>query len=553
LFHPILRQRIARTANVSNVPGRRPILISAALLVVPAALVGCTAAPTLTASGSTDSTALVLAVPAEPQNVHPLAGYGQHGAAKVFDGLLEHQADLSVRPALAAEMPTPSADGKSWTVKLRGDVRFHDGSKLDGKDVEATYRALLDPAYGSPLRTRYSMITGVTEVTPPTTTTTVPPTTSSRVASPPTRATVPVGSTVRFDLSQPYAPFLDLLVLGIVPSETLTQPAPVAALKSVGTGPYQLAEWKRGESMTLNANSSYFGGAPTVAKVTVEFVPDDDARVQRVRDGKLDSVALPPKQAKTFENSDVFAVLAQRSAGVRTVQMPADNPVTSDPQIRLALNYAVNRRGMIDGPLAGHGTEAYTPVSPVLAEFFEPAAKFSYDVPTAKSFLDTGGWTTGSDGIRTKNAVPARFTLVYPAGDTVARDLATAFAADADAVGIQVSTRVGVPVAGEASVISVGDPFDPDLALYPLLRGGDAKISGPLEAARTTTDPAQRAVEYRKMQRTYVESPSMVVLAGIEHTYLLRRNWTGYQAVVDTDGQDATWGAWWNLSRWQPR
>jgi peptide/nickel transport system substrate-binding protein len=552
LFHRILRQRVARTANVWNVPGRRPILISAALLVVPAVLVGCTAAPTLTASGSTDSTALVLAVPNEPQNVHPLAGYGQHGAAKVFDGLLEHQADLSVRPALAVEMPTPSADGKSWTVKLRADVRFQDGSAFDGKDVEATYRALLDPAYGSPLRSRYSMITGVTEVTPPTTTTTAPPTTSSRVPPQPT-GVAPVGSTVRFDLSQPYAPFLDLLVLGIVPSETLAQPAAVASLKPVGTGPYQLEEWKRGESMTLRANSAYFGGAPTVARVTVEFVPDDDARVQRVRDGKLDSAALPPVQAKTFENSDVFAVLPQRSAGVRAVQMPADNPVTGDPQIRLALNYAVNRRGMIDGPLAGRGTEAYAPVSPVLAEFFEPSAKFSYDVPTARSFLDTGGWVTGSDGVRTKNAVAARFTLVYPAGDTVARDLATAFAADADAVGIQVSTRVGVPIAGEAAVISVGDPFDPDLALYPLLRGSDAKISTPLEAARTTTDPAQRAVEYRKMQRTYIESPTMVVLAGIEHTYVLRRNWTGYQAVVDTDSQDATWGAWWNLSRWQPR
>jgi peptide/nickel transport system substrate-binding protein len=519
----------------------------AAMLAVPAVLGGCTAAPTLTASGSKDSTSLVLAVPNEPLNVHPLAGYGQHGAAKVFDGLLEHQADLSVRPALAAEMPTPSADGRSWTVKLRGDVRFQDGSAFDGKDVVATYQALLDPAFQSPLRPRYSMVTGVTEVTPaPSTTTTAPTSTSNRV--PPSTRTVPVGSTVRFELSQPYAPFVDLLVLGIVPSETLAQPVAVAQLKPVGTGPYQLEEWKRGESMTLKANGAYFGGAPTVAKVVVQFVPDDDARAKLVRDGKLDSAALAPVQAKTFEQSDVFAVLAQRSASVRAVQMAEG----ADPAMRLALNYAVNRRGMINGALAGHGTEAYTPVSPVLAEFFEPSAKFSYDVPTAKSLLDNGGWTAGSDGIRIKNGVPARFGLAYPAGDTVARDLATAFAADADAVGIQVTTHVGAAVPGDASVISAGDPFDPDLALYPLM-SGDANIAGPLNAARSTTDPAQRAAEYRKLQRTYVEAPSLVVLASVEHTYVLRRNWTGYQAVVDADSQDATWGAWWNLSRWQPR
>lgn len=519
---------------------------------MPAALAGCTAAPTLTASGSIDSTTLVLAVPSEPLNVHPLAGYGQHGSAQVFDGLLEHQADLNVRPALAAELPTPSADGRSWTVKLRGDVRFQDDTAFDGKDVVATYSALLNPAFNSPLRSRYSMITAVTEITPPpTTTTSAPPTTSSRVPQP--ARTVPVGSTVRFDLAQPYAPFPDLLVLGIVPSESLAQPAEVSSLKAVGTGPYRLEDWKRGESMTLRANTSYWGGAPTVNKVTIEFVPDDDARTQRVREGKLDSAALPPTQAKTFDNSDVFAVLVQRSASVRAVQLPVDNPVTNDPQIRLALNYAVNRRGMIDGPLAGRGTEAYTPVSPVLAEFFEPSAKFSYDIPTAKSFLDTGAWVSGSDGIRTKNGVAARFSLVFPAGDNVARDLATAFAADADAVGIQVQTRVGAPAPGDAAIISVGDPFDPDLALYPLLRGNAPNLATSLDAARATTDPAQRAVEYRKLQRSYIEAPSMVVLAGVEHTYVLRRNWTGYQAVVDTDSLDATWGAWWNLSRWQPR
>lgn len=532
---------------------RRRILLSSGALCALLGLVGCTAAPTPTASGSTDSTALVLAVPSEPANVHPLAGYGKNGAAQVYDGLLEHQADSGLRTALAAEMPTPSPDGKSWTVKLRADVRFHDGSAFDGADVVATYRALLDPAYDSPLRDRYSMVTGVTDVTPPpaTTTTTAPPSSSSRAVPPP--RTVPVGSVVRFDLSQPYAPFPDLLVLGIVPSETLATPAPAAGLKPVGTGPYQVESWQRGASLTLRANTSYFGGAPTVSKLTVEFVPDDDARVKRIRDGKLDSAALPPAQAKSFEQSDVFAVLRQRSAAVRAIMMPLDNVVTTDAYMRLALNYAVNRRAMIDGPLAGHGIEAYTPLSPVLAEFHEPTAKFSHDVPTAKSLLDTGGWVAGSNGIRTKNGVAAQFVLTYPAGDTVARDLATAFAADADAVGVKVQTRVGAVAAGEAAVIGAGDPFDPDLSLYPLLRSGNAKISGSLVAARGMADPAQRVAEYRKLQRAYVEAPSMVVLVGLEHTYVLRRNWTGYQAVVDTDSQDATWGAWWNISRWQPR
>ncbi|MFD1045841.1 hypothetical protein ACFQ1S_09840 [Kibdelosporangium lantanae] len=61
------------------------------------------------------------------------------------------------------------------------------------------------------------------------------------------------------------------------------------------------------------------------------------------------------------------------------------------------------------------------------------------------------------------------------------------------------------------------------------------------------------AVAYRQLQRTYVENPTMVALAGVDHTYLLRRNWTGYQEVMDGTAQDATWGPWWNLESWKPR
>ena len=529
--------------------------------VVP--LVGCTAAPTPTASGSPDSTALVLAVPTEPTSLSPLAGYGANGAAKLYDGLLEHQADLSLVPTLAADLPTPSADGKSWTVPLRGDVKFADGTPFDAQDVIATYKALLDPAYQSPLRDRYSLITNVIEVpTIAPVTASTQPSTSLAAGSTATTATTgatskaPVpGTTVRFDLARPYAPFPDLLVLGILPNEFLARPpAPVtqSTETAAGTGPYQLQDWKHGESMTFKANTSYFGGAPTVARVTVQFVPDDETRAKLAREGKLDGAAVPPTVARVFEKSDTFAVLPQRSGAVNVVTMPAANSVTADPTIRLALNYAVDRQSMVDTALAGRGAPAYTPVSPVLAEFFEPTAKFAHDLPTAKSLLDAGGWIAGTNGIRVRNGVAAQFTVTYPAGDTVARDLATSFAADADAVGIQVLTKIGAAAPTDATVTSVGNPFDPDLALYPLFNG-DPKLGPALEASRATTDPGQRAVAYRQLQRTYVENPTMVVLAGADHTYLLRRNWTGYQEVTDATAQDATWGPWWNLESWKPR
>lgn len=506
------------------------------MLFIVAVLAGCTADPTPPASGDLAGTSLVLAIAEEPKSLNPLAGYAEHGAAKIFDGLVEHRANLSLRPALAAELPEPSADGTSWTAKLRTGVTFSDGTTFDADDVAATYRALLDPAFASPVRQRFPMLSGVRVVDP---------------------------MTVRFELSRPYAPFPQLLVLGILPSEALAVPAPATeGGPPIGTGPYKLADWQRGQRLILEANKSYFDGAPAITKVTVEFIADDDARAARMREGKLDGVALPPSLARTFDGTDGLRVVAHSATDVHAVIMPAGDPVTGDPALRLALNYGVNRKVLVETVLGGKASVASTPMPDELAEFVEPSAHYSYDVTKALDVLAEAGWAPGPDGKRTKGGVIARFPLVYRTGDTLARDLASAFSAAAGGIGIEVTIEAadGMNLAERAKTAPVllgfGNPFDPDLRLYQLLHspaGTNATIDAALETGRTATDPAQRATAYRKLQRTYLTAPSMVVLAEPNHLYVIRENWSGYQPVVDAENADLTWGAWWNLPKWTPR
>jgi peptide/nickel transport system substrate-binding protein len=494
----------------------------------------CTSKPTPPASGDLAGTSLVIAVAHEPESLNPLAGYAEHGAAKIYDGLVEHRANSSLRPALATDLPEPSPDGKSWTATLRKGVTFSDGTAFDAHDVAATYRAVLDPAFASPVRQRFPMLTGVQEVDQ---------------------------TTVRFDLSRPYAAFLDLLVLGILPSEALTKPGPVTATAATppGTGPYKLTEWQHGQQLVLEANPSYFDGPPAIKKVTVEFIADDDARASRIREGKLDGTALPPNLARTFESANGLKVVAHQASDLRAIMLPP-GPVTGDPALRLALNYGIDRKALVDGPLAGKAVEVSTPMPDVLAEFVEPTAKFPYDVTKALDHLGEGGWQPGGDGIRVKDGAPAAFTLLYHSGDRLARDLAVAFAAAARGIGVQVTAEAadGAALAArsakDAVLIDFGNPFDPDLGLYDLLHGGgNPTIDTALDTGRDATDPAQRAAAYRKLQRTYVGAPAMVVLAAPNHTYVMRDNWNGYQQVVDADGTDLTWGAWWNLQKWTPK
>jgi peptide/nickel transport system substrate-binding protein len=486
---------------------------------------------------------MVLAEPVEPATLDPLAGYAPNGAAKIFDGLYEYQADGTLRPNLATDLPQPSANGKSWTVPLRTGVKFSDGTPFAAIDVLDTYRALIDPVYKSPLRGAYSMLTGVDEVD---------------------------AHTVRFDLAYPYAPFPDKLVLGILPTSALSTPEPVGKLPvdthPVGTGPYTLVSWTKGTELVLAANPLYpqvLGGPPKVKKVTVRFVPADEDRVTALRAGKLDGAAVAPTQAAAFVRAKGFGVLTDHSADLRAIQLPVNGPVTGDPAVRLALNEALDRQALLTTALAGAGTPASTPVPPVLPEFVEPAATFSQDQSKARTRLLAGGWIANTDGGRSKHGVPAAFTLDYPTGDTVDEALVTAFVAAAKAIGIAVTpvavppSELGAKAATDATLTSTGSPFDPDLGLYPLLTtalaGASGSATSALRTGHDTLDPGQRAVAYRLFQRAYVAAPTMVCLAFVDHTYVMRGNWNGYTPVTDSAAQGVTWGPWWNLGQWTPR
>jgi peptide/nickel transport system substrate-binding protein len=480
---------------------------------------------------------MVLAEPVEPASLNPLAGYAPNGSAKLFDGLYEHDPDGSLRPVLADSPPVPSADGRSWTVTIRTGIRFGDDTPFAIVDVLATYRALINPAFASPLRSSYSMLTGVDEVSP---------------------------TTVRFDLAYPYAPFPDKLVLGILPAPSLKTPVPVERMVTpVGTGPYRLVSWAKGKQLVLAANPLYapaLGGPPKVKKVTVLFVPADTDRVARLKAGTLDGAAVAPDQAAGFAHSDAFSVLVDHSSDLRAVQLPAHGPVTGDKAVRLALNLAVDRPALVDSALNGDGSPASTPLPSVLPEFVDPTATFTLNQDKARTELLNGGWVANTSGGRAKEGVPAAFRLDYPTGDAVDAKLATAFVTDARSIGITV-TPVAVPpgelsarAATDAVLISTGNPFDPDLSLYPLLAGSaDPAVAHALDTGRHTLDPAQRSVAYRQFQDAYVADPDLVCLVFAQHTYVMRNNWSGYAPVVDGSAQGVTWGPWWNLAQWTPR
>src|SRR5690606_10367466 len=140
--------------------------MAVAVLATVAAASACAtvpAAPPVPADG------LVLADGFDLGGYNPIAGHGEAGESKLYDGLLRlvgGDGMPTFEPALAAEMPTVSDDGLHWEVTIRDGVRFTDGTTVDAEDIAATYRAILDPASASPLATSLNMIESVTATGP---------------------------------------------------------------------------------------------------------------------------------------------------------------------------------------------------------------------------------------------------------------------------------------------------------------------------------------------------------------------------------------------------
>ncbi|NEY35177.1 ABC transporter substrate-binding protein [Streptomyces sp. PRKS01-65] len=520
----------------------------AAVAAALAAGVAACSAPGNGADGGGESAAsVVIGVATEPETLSPLLGYGKDGNSKIFDGLLARDADLKLKPALAAALPKVTDGGRTYTYTLRDGVKFSDGRPLTAKDVVFTYRTVLDDRTNNTAKSELDAVRDV------------------RAAG---------DDKVVFRLKYPYAAFAARTVLPIVPEHVAGGQDPNTGsfnTEPVGTGPYVLANWSKGEKLTFKANPHYWGGAPKVKTLTMAIIPDDDVRATRLRSGDLDGAVLPPNLAATFEDDENRRTYKAKTYDFRAVTLPTADEVTGDPAVRRALDAAVDRQAMVDKILDGAGSPAYGPLPGDDPWFAKDIAR-PHDLAGAKRLLDEAGWKPGEDGIRVKDGRRAAFTLLYPSGDKVRQDHALAYASDAKKAGIEVKAEsatwevIEPRMKHDAVLAGFGSVGDPDFGLYTLLHSslaGDgfnnmARYDNPavdeaLDAGRRSQDPAERAAAYDRLQRELVEDPGYTFLTHIDHLYVLADRWKGLTTQREPHEHGFASGPWWNVEDWQPK
>ncbi|MEU4078308.1 ABC transporter substrate-binding protein [Streptomyces venezuelae] len=498
------------------------------------------------ASGGPKDSAVV-GIAYEPETLSPLLGYGKDGNSKIFDGLLAFDADMKLKPALASELPHISADGLTYTYTLRDGVTFSDGAPFTAKDVVFTYRTILDPRTNNASRTELDALKSVEAVG---------------------------DDTVVFHLKYPYAPFAQRTVQAIAPEHIAAKQdvntGPFTS-KPIGTGPYVLTGWSKGEKLSFKANPTYWNGAPQVKKFTMAVIKDDDVRATRLRAGDLDGAILPPNLAAGFKADKAKKTWTAKTYDYRTVTLPTHHQVAGDTAVRRALDIAVDRQAMVDKILEGAGKPAYGPV-PTDSPWFAKGTERRHDLAGAQKILDEAGWKPGPDGIRVRNGVRAAFPLWYLSGDKLRQDHALAYASDAKKAGIDITAQAGTweviepRMKTDAVLAGGGAPGDPDFDQYLLLKSdlaGDGfnnmawydnkTVDRALEDGRRTDDLTKRRAAYDTVQRELVKNPGYTFLTHIDHLYVVDDAWDGPSTQTEPHDHGLASGPWWNVESWKPK
>jgi peptide/nickel transport system substrate-binding protein len=391
-----LRARLGRVALAAGLAGS---------LVLPAAV----------PAGAADKLTFRVGVIQDIDSLNPFQAYlyeSYEAFILNYDVLVGFGPDLEYAPTGLAESWTVSADGKTYTFKVRSGVKWSDGEPAGAKDVAFTYNYILDSMKSdSPLE--LFTLTKVTKVE------------------------ALDDTTVVITLSDPSSlilgAYIPILPEHIWKSITFEQAANEFANDPpvVGTGPFQAVEREKGQFTRFVRNEHYWGKKPAMDEVQLIFFANADAMDQALKKGDIDAArSILPSQFKQLDDdpnivgvngsSDGFDQLAFNTYDAKGAKgVGPSTKALLDPKFRDALGYAVDKDLLVTQTLFGYGKPGSTPVSPRLTAWHYdpvPGELRTFDLEKSRMLLEAAGYRdSDGDGVREdKEGKAISLNLVTP-------------------------------------------------------------------------------------------------------------------------------------------
>ena len=381
------------------------------------ALTGC--------GGSDDSaearTDLNWALASEPNSLDPMAIAMMSTFTvtyAIYDNLVEQDAEGNYVEALAEKWDV-SKDEKTYTFKLREDVKFHDGTPMTADDVVYSINRTIEKGWAADMTSAIDKVEKTDDYT------------------------------VKLILKKPFGAMIGSLASPYfsIMSKAYAEKNGEDAVerKPMGTGAYKFVEWVAGDHITVEANEEYWGGAPAIKTVSFKPITDKNTGLVALQAGETDAfLNVNNSDIETVKSDKNLAFYSTDLAAVLSLNMNIEDEALSDVKVRQAINYAISRENIITGALEGNGTPANSAISPTCDGYSDKVTGYDQDVEKAKALLKEAG----QENLKLKMKIKE---------DTKLQSVAQVIQNDLKACGIEMEIEIMEAGAYTTDVYSKGD------------------------------------------------------------------------------------------------
>jgi peptide/nickel transport system substrate-binding protein len=465
-------------------------------------------------------------------NANPLYATGSVDSSVsrlLFSGLFTYSQQNTLRGDLAKSW-TVNDRGNVYTVVLRDNIKWQDGQDLTAADVVFTYDTIQNPDAKSPLAPSWAGV----------------------------KVVATNNKTVTFTLPQALSSFPYSMTNGIVPKHLLSG-IPVSQLRSisfnttnpVGAGPFR---WKtievsgntpetREERVGLEQYDNYIGGKPKLNGFVIRAFHNEDALKNSFEKRELDGVVGLNKVPDNWNNINFMHAYNFPLTSATMVFFKASNPILGDVNVRKALTQATNAPAIRNG--LGYPVQAVTePILRSQVGFDASLGQLGFNKDAASKLLDDAGWAMQPNGIRAKAGVPLSFRVFSESTPEYAyitgklQEQWRAVGVDAQFI-LQAASDLQTTIAFhtyDALLYGISIGADPDVFAYWHSSQADIRSTNrlnfseykssvsdrALEAGRTRTEPALRAIKYRPFIEAWRNDAPAVALYQPRFLYITR-------------------------------
>ena len=480
-------------------------------------LVLVTAAGPASAQGT-----LAVQIPTEPPGLDLTASPASAIAAVVHynvqECLVKVDRNGKLVPWLADRWYT--TDSKNYTFFLKKGVHFHNGREMKAADVKFVLERAANPETKHPFQKRYEIIREII---------------------------VKDDYTASIALKEVNANFLlEMARQGsvIYPREA------VDTLKSapIGTGPFTVADWVRGDRIVLAKNKDYHvKGLPHLDKVTFRFIPDPNSALAALKSGDIDVSAfgLGPENVVDLKKDPRFQVILGDTTNDVVLAMNNSKKPYSDKRVRLAITHAINKEEVLKGAMFGLGRILGSNVDPLNPYFVDMSKAVPYDPAQAKKLLAEAGYPNGFDAVL---RVSPQYYYTVRTGEVLVSQLAK--------VGIKVKieqiewgqwlSQVYKDANYDLTIIGHAEPWDIGNYANPgyYFRWDNKDFQALYRESEQTVDDKKRREQFARLQKMMADEAPVVWLYMHPRLVVTKKGVTGIWKDLPISSMDLTEVAW---------